>query len=341
MSTSTNRQPKTNSKLAKFANIVVPVDKNAPTIRDIGGSLRHREDIANEQLKTVTPLPGTELIKVRLDEIEDAPEDWDFFGVQSDDHIMNLAVSLLNEGQLSPIIVRGYKSPDNPKIKWQGLAGRTRRSAAQYLVEEGYAEWQEVYAFAYPDGKCADIDARRIIVHSNTEQRISMPPEVKLKCFLFDYLDEQNADRNQSAAVLTEKLMTKYSIKKSQAYNFRLMGKKLIPNFLKMIQEGKLSTRNALHLTKVDKNLQEYIYDNYKDKLEGKNFKDFIGKKKEQLDKLFAIINTDGGVSSNLKIVDESDKDITFTVKISKKAEESFRKSMHRIYTKYGIPFQQ
>jgi hypothetical protein len=231
------------------------------------------------------PLPGATLIKVNIDDIESSPVEWNFFADQSEDHVMNLAVSLKSEGQFSPIIIREITSDMK---KWQCLAGHTRIRAARYLKSEGYNEYQHLYAFAYPLNTCSDIQARRIIVHSNTEQRHSLSAEEKQACFYFQYCDEANNDRNQSARAIMEKLMDRYSIKRSQAYNLRSIGEKLIPAFSDMLQAGNITIRNAISLARIEKDLQQWIIDTYKDQLNRDIIPKLLGKNREEIATIFS-----------------------------------------------------
>lgn len=232
------------------------------------------------------PLPGATLIKINIDDIDPSPIEYNFFAAQSEDHVMNLAISLKSEGQLSPIIVR-EQVVDESTRRWQNLAGHTRVRAAQYLRDEGFTEFQYLYAFAYPLHKCSDTQAHRIIVHSNTEQRQSLSADEKLKCFYFEYCDEKNNDRNETAKELMEKLMDRYQIKRSQAYNLRKIGEELIPEFKGMLQFGNISIRNAITLVKFEKEIQQWLFDNYKDQLTRDMIPQLSGKGKEEIIELF------------------------------------------------------
>lgn len=232
------------------------------------------------------PLPGATLIKINIDDIDPSPKELNFFKAQSEDHVMNLAISLKSEGQLSPIIVREQVVDDDTK-RWQNLAGHTRVRAARYLRDEGYIEFQYLYAFAYPLHKCSDTQAHRIIVHSNTEQRQSLSADEKLKCFYFEYCDEKNNDRNETAKELMEKLMDRYQIKRSQAYNLRKIGEELISEFKGMLQSGAITVRNAVTLVKFERDIQQWLFDNYRDQLTRDMIPLLSGKTKEEIIELF------------------------------------------------------
>lgn len=210
------------------------------------------------------PLPGAALIKVNIHDIAPAPSDWNFFDTQSEDSIMTLAVSMLSEGQFAPIIIREQRA----EKRWQCLAGHTRVRAAQFLVSIGYTDWQQIYAFAYPLNSCDDTQAQRIVVYSNTEQRVNMTPRERQACFYFEYCDAINSNRHEFAKEVMEKLMDKYQIKRSQAFNLLSIGKNLIPDFGAMLKRGSISIRSAIVLSKMDAELQQWLFQTFLDKLD-------------------------------------------------------------------------
>jgi len=284
------------------------------------------------------PLPGATLIRVNIDDIEPAPELWNFFHKQVEERIFNLAISFKNEGQLSPIIIR--EIADGTK-KWQTLAGHTRCLAARYLRDEGYEEWQYIYAFAYPLGVCSDTQARRIIVYSNTEARTSLTEEEKIACFYFQYCDEANNDRNQNAKKILEKLMERFGIKRSQAYNYINIGKNLIDTFKEKLAQGIITVRNAIALAKMEPELQTWLYKNYQSQMDKDNI-NIIAKmksKEEILDYFNSLKNDLPQASSYIKpkYFKKVDGGKLAKVFVMDGLEEEFQNILTKFYAKHGI----
>ncbi|WP_312339188.1 ParB/RepB/Spo0J family partition protein [Anaerospora hongkongensis] len=340
MSTSTNKQ-KQNSKLSKFASMVVPGGQNAPEIRDFGFSgFGRREEIASEQLKTVeAPLPGYKLMKVKINQINPAPRtrEWNFWEEQSHEAIIRRAISFLNEGQLSPIIIREYKYND-PSKKYQCLAGHTRTQSAELLVEEGYEEWQELWAFVYPEGACDDLQARRIIHYSNTEQRTNMSAKEKLNCFIFEWLDETNRERSQNASQLISKLAEKYSLKKTRAYELKAIAEKVIPEMRDLIMEDTITLQDAKHIAKMGASIQNHLYNNYRDRFSQIKFKTLVGLNTSEIDRVLKKNDQKVDEETYFKVNSTTSTEKQFTIKIPVKAETQFRKAILKLYAKYGFP---
>lgn len=342
MSTSTKEpQTKTSSKLAKFAHIIVPADKNTPTIRGFGlGAYGHREEIANEQMKTVeAPLPGARLVKVKIGEINPAPRtrEWNFWEEQSQEAIIRRAVSFLNEGQLSPIIIREFKYED-PSKKYQCLAGHTRTQSAELLVEEGYEEWQELWAFVYPEGACDDLQARRIINYSNTEQRTSMSPKEKLNSFIFEWLDETNKGRTLNASQLITRMAEKYGLKKTRAYELKAIAENVTLEMKDLIMEDTLTLQDAKYIAKMGMSIQKHLYDHYRDRFSKIKFKTLVGLNRDEIDRIFKENDQKVNEETYFKVNNITSTEKQFTIKIPIKAEAQFRKIIIKLYSKYGFP---
>ena len=281
------------------------------------------------------PIPGTLLRMIEIDEIMPAPDEWNFFKKQSGAKIADLAVSLLTEGQMTPIIVRMHKDDNHPDKEYQCLTGHTRILAAKELVEQGHAKWQQIAAFVYPPETCDDNQARRIIVYSNTKQRLSLTTAEKQKCFVFDYLDLVNSDRKQKTAEITSKLAQKYKLKKSQAYNLRNIGTKLIPVFTDQIWEGKVTTNQAVVLASLDQEVQQHLATNYIERLSDIKLQDCKGKSNEEIDLLFA-------AKEDLAIFDleleytEDKSSFTYIVELPAAASQEFVAAMRKLLAKYS-----
>ena len=283
------------------------------------------------------PIPGTLLRMIKIDEIMPAPDGWNFFKKQTNAKIADLAVSLLTEGQMTPIIVRMHEDDNHPDKKYQCLAGHTRIFAAKELVEQGYTDWQQIAAFVYPPENCDDAKARRIIVYSNTKQRLSLTTVEKRKCFIFDYLDSVNADRKQKTAEITSQLAQKYNLKRSQAYNLRNIGTKLIPAFTEQVLAGKVTTNQAVVLASLDQEVQEHLAANYVERLGEVKLRDCKKKSCEEIDLLFA-------AKKDLAIFDleleytEDKSSFSYIVDLPAAASQEFKDTMKKLYDKHGYP---
>ena len=285
------------------------------------------------------PLPGAKLIKIKVSEINPAPRnrEWNFWEEQSQEAIIRRAVSFLNEGQLSPIIVREFKY-DDPLKKYQCLAGHTRTESAELLVKEGYEEWKELWAFVYPEGACDDLQARRIIHYSNTEQRINISPKEKLNCFVFEWLDETNKYRSQNASGLITKMSEKYGLKKTRAYEYKAIAEKVIPEIKDLILEDKIALQEAKYISRIETIVQKHLYNKYSNELSKMKFRPLINLGIEEIDYLFENNNKITDIESYLKINSTTSEEVRYEARIPVRAEAQFRKAMFKLYKKYGFP---
>lgn len=286
-------------------------------------------------VNTITPLPGSTLIKVDIDEIQAAPNEWNFFADQAEDQVMNLAVSLKSEGQFSPIIVREIQGEN----KWECLAGHTRIRAARYLRDEGYEEFQYLYAFAFPLGKCSDDEARNIIVFSNTEQRTKLSPIERQKAFWHHYCYERNSSRNQFAKQLIEKFKEKYGIKRSQVYNYISINEKLITGFKKLLEKGVITQQNAISLTRMDIKWQEWIFKNYSDRINKDTVPKIVGKTIDDIKVFFDGISPSQEINKYLEpdFFKKVPGGLLARVFVPEGAEKDFEELLNKFYANKGI----
>lgn len=284
-------------------------------------------------VNTITPLPGTILIKVNIDDIQDAPEEWNFFRKQSQDKIMSLAVSLKMDGQLSPIILREV----NQEKRWECLAGHTRRIAAAYLRDNGEEEYQFLYAFAYPFGVCSDKKAKDIIVFSNTEGRESLSSVEKYKSFVYYYLNEQNSNRNQKAGELIEKFKQKYDIKRSQVYNYISLNEKLILDFQHLFEQGIITQQNAIALTRMDKQWQQWVLDTYPDRLSKETIPKIIGKSIDEVKAIFSSLSEDSNKYLEPDFFKKVPGGLLARVFVPEGSEKDFEELLSKFYAEKGV----
>lgn len=284
------------------------------------------------------PIPGTLLRMINIDEIMPAPAEWNFFEKQSDAKIADLAVSLVTEGQMTPIIVRIHKDDNHPDKKYQCLTGHTRILAAKELVEQGHAKWQQIAAFVYPAENCDDAKARRIIVYSNTKQRLSLTTTEKHKCFIFDYLDSVNADRKQKTAEITSQLAQKYKLKRSQAYNLRNIGTKLIPAFTEQVWAGSVTTNQAVVLASLEQEVQEHLAATFMDRLGVIKLSDCKGKSPEEIDLLFEAKENVPTPDIELEFTKDGSSFGYIVEQLPAAASQKFKDAMHKLYKEYGYP---
>lgn len=149
------------------------------------------------------------------------------------------------------------------------------------------------------------------------------------------YLDSVNSDRKQKTAEITSKLAQKYNPKRSQAYNLRNIGTKLIPVFTDQIWTSKITTNQAVVLASLEQDVQKHLATNYMDRLGEIKLRDCKGKSFEEIDQLFAAKEDLALPEIKLEFTtDESE--FSYIVELPAAASQEFVAAMRKLLAKYG-----
>lgn len=213
-----------------------------------------QQDKALDNIDAVVGRPTEKLIPREL--LEPAPKEWDCFQKASEDKIKQMSQSIKTYGLLHNITV--WKQPTG---KYMILGGHTRTSCFDYLYETEHDEkWRQIPALAYDAEQLTETDAHRIFIVSNTDQRdISQKSKAtaykelmileKKKSFYGSFISSRKAAATQ--ANVSESTLNTY---------LGLLD--LIQPFLDMVDDETLTVRTGYHISRMPKNLQQYIYDN-------------------------------------------------------------------------------
>lgn len=187
-----------------------------------------------------------------------APEEWNIFPKASLEKIREMSESIRQYGLFHNITV--WKQPDG---KYMILGGHTRVACFDYLSEEetdeqAVSKWREIPALVYGSDQIQENDAHRIFIVSNTDQReISIKTKAKAYACLFQLEKEKafygsHIDSMASAAAQANT---------SKSGFFRYLSLlKLIPELQDAVSNGKLTLMVGYYLSLLDKELQQYIY---------------------------------------------------------------------------------
>ena len=198
-------------------------------------------------------LEGYEYKKVPVAALIDAPAEWNFFTVPSENKLIDLAISIYNNGLLQPIVVRSTGSEETP---YQILAGHTRVSAYRLLYKLFSDEkYLEIEAIIFDKDKLNDTKAREIIIDTNMMQRGNLSYSDTVKCVS----EKVKLLKEQGVSNIIDVISKDYDIKKTSIYMLTKLDK-LIEPFKELMDAKKITLRNAEKLAGFSTEDQELIY---------------------------------------------------------------------------------
>lgn len=211
---------------------------------------------------------------VSLSNLEDAPEEWNFYNPLNDNKMEELIDSIARNGILNPIIVWEIdNNPSNPK--YMILSGHNRKKAYEILSEiDNSNKYNKIPALIKYKNEITEDEAREIIIDTNWVQRILSPME-KAKSIIEKYTVLQNKIKFDSKyhehgkGRLRDNVAEEYNISGRQVERYRSLNN-LITEVQDLVSENTISISAAYEIAKINKEIQLWIYENHKDKISAK-----------------------------------------------------------------------
>lgn len=224
-------------------------------------ALRDKINKPVEEVKSKTEEPKKVIVSgyerraaIKIDQLESAPDDWNFFAKPDTAKLIELAVSIYNNGLLQPIAVRAL---DKENTRYQILAGHSR-VAALNLLYQTYEDpkFQEVEALIFDYGQLDDNKAKEIVIDTNFVQRGRLSPSDMSRSIIekIKLLKAQNTEN------VINKIAEAYDIKMTSVYMWRKLAN-LIEPFAQMMNEKKVTLENAYKLANFSHEDQFKIFD--------------------------------------------------------------------------------
>lgn len=198
-----------------------------------------------------------EIISLPCDKLEDAPVNWNFFSVPSDEKLIELAASIRYNGLLQPIVVRKIPGSD----RYQILAGHTRRKAYNLLYKV-YKDNQylSIKAMVFAEGIIDDNRAKEIICDTNYYQRGNLPPQELAKCISM----KASILRVTGSRNIRGKIAEAYDMKLTTVSQWIRIAN-LIDEFVELAKDKNLNIKSQYNLAGFSKDDQKRLYDEAKD----------------------------------------------------------------------------
>ena len=206
-----------------------------------------------EQLNKVVGEP-TEM-DVQLQLLKKVPEEWNCFPAASTDDIIKMCASIEKYGLLHRITLW---EKDGEYIV---LGGNTRAACYSYLYSQTEDEkYSSIPALVYKNAQLTEIDAHRIFIVSNTDQRKMSAMTISRAYSDLLKLEKKKAFYGSgrfARDAAAEQAGVGHS---SFARYLHLL--QLYPSLAAEIDSGALAVRTAYELSFLDMEIQKYIYDN-------------------------------------------------------------------------------
>lgn len=222
---------------------------------------------AGEQSKVKTKTID-DIKQISIEKLIPAPDEMNFFEPLNESQMLELRLSIAEVGVIQPLHV--WAQPDGT---YMILAGHNRTSIVKALYEETNSpKYARIPCIIYDYEELKDNDdfLNQIIVETNSLQRtsFSIKERVNLIKYKVEKYKKQKDDMGRSIQELGEQL----GINKSTIYDDLSIGKNLNVNLLNYYYNGSINRKAALNISKLSKELQQHIYENYEDKIRNRYF---------------------------------------------------------------------
>ena len=254
----------------------------------------NREDSGRVIYEAMFKESVTKSIKsLALTDLYAAPIEWNFFKDLDELKLKELEESIQKEALLNPIIVWKidrslvelyYSKTENDEASnlygndYMILAGHHRVKAFKNLYQKtGDEKYARIDAYVQVE---LDKDrAEYIVVATNYVQReLSKKDKRKSILFMYNTLRKQNYKKGDALSQVSEHIdVVPRHIQREIA-----LVEKLTPQFYNMYDDGEITQSVALKVSKLSSEQQNYLVNNYSDKLNNDNLKKIDVKKIEK-----------------------------------------------------------
>lgn len=271
---------------------------------------------------------------VKIEQLENAPDEWNFFTKPDKANLIELAVSIYNNGLLQPIAVRAL---DAENTKFQILAGHSR-AAAFALLKQVYNDpkFDEIEALVFGYGKIDDDQAKEIIIDTNFVQRGRLSPSDMSRSII----EKIKLLKARNTEDVIGKIAAEYEIKQTSVYMWRKLSN-LIEPFAKMMNEKAITLESAYKLANFSAEDQAKIYENAKDEINNHSISRI--KKDMTADKAIEVIKADRQIKvkhtrfTYTSDMVKNDSDVAKLVFIEKGKEAEFKELLQSLGYAYII----
>ena len=226
------------------------------------------EKLEKKIIKTNNLLNNTVLID--LDNLIEAPKEWNFYSELPADKFKELLESISNIGLQHNIVAW---EQDNGK--YMILSGHNRVRAYKLLREiSDNSTYSKIPCVIKGRFEIAENEAKEIIIDSNWVQR-ELTPLQKAKSITTKYISlKEKALEEKVRLNINDIIAKEYNITDRQILSYKSLIK-LNQEFKILVDEGKISIKAGYKISKLKPEVQAFLYDNYTVKAINKKYKNF------------------------------------------------------------------
>lgn len=211
----------------------------------------------------VTPQQKADIVNnrdsVSLGDLYPAPNEWNFYGELPAEKMNELVESVLTLGILHPIIV--WERPNADGKKYMILSGHNRVKAYKILrANENDVKYSRIEAVIKGPNEIDEDIAQDIIIDTNWVQR-ELSPSQKAKTIMKKYISlKGTTDRIRCSFKISDVIAKEYNISSRQIMQYKSLAG-LLPEIQSLLDEGKISIKAGVRLSKFSNEEQGIIYD--------------------------------------------------------------------------------
>ena len=217
---------------------------------------------AESDMQAYLKRANKEKTTLSIDLLDEAPPEWNFFPKLEPTKFLQLKMSIMNNGILTPIIVWEQENG-----RYMILAGHNRVRAnleilAEYAdVENLSRDYQHVPVIIYGKDEIDEYKAKEIIIDTNYIQRGQFEPELRVLIVKnrMDLMKTQTDERGRRIDQIEQDL----GIKKSAIYEDLQIGEKIIPELRQLYYDRKINRKAVLKFVHFMEPEQKKLYENY------------------------------------------------------------------------------
>ena len=207
---------------------------------------------------------------IDINKLSPAPDDWNFFPEISEEKMLEMMFSILENGLFNPIIV--WEIDDNPQNpRYMILSGHNRVRAYKRILREyqdaprfNKREYETIPAIVYRKNEIDELKAKEIIIDTNYIQRDDdkrlMPQIIKNR---LEIVRGRKDVKGRTIDIVAEEL----GISATKVYEDQLIANRIIPELNEFYFNNELKKKSLLRFAWFDKEIQKWIYRNFKDKI--------------------------------------------------------------------------
>ena len=218
-------------------------------------------NIEQHEVKSIGILAPQKTIDIPLEQLEEAPKEWNYFPLPNLEILKDIAKSIYTQGQLSPALV--WETDDN---KYMILGGHTRFKIISFL-REAYPEESDRFStmkcHVYGKDQIGESEAQYLIITNNMTQRARESTSIMVKSIV-KALELQKSinhrvwgEKKERSSELVAKNFGIAARSVDRLYRLRT----LIPELMDLLDRGDMVQNAAIRVASMTEDTQKMYLD--------------------------------------------------------------------------------